>query len=215
MTKTRAARDLLAYWYRLSAGRQAPRRDEIEPRDIKRHLPEMFILELERPGVFTFRLAGTAICESYGFELRGEDFSTLWQHDGRTGVMDLLARVVGNAEPVLLEVASESFRERMVRFELLLLPLAAPNGRLTRVLGCFAPLEEPFWLGTDPIVRQWTETIEVLDAEDGDSVPLTDRVELDVESDDLFADRSDTPAPPAIAFREVRPYLRLVKTDTR
>ena len=83
------------------------------------------------------------------------------------------------------------------------------------MLGCFAPLEEPFWLGTDPIVRQWTETIEVLDAEDGDSVPLTDRVELDVESDDLFADRPDAPAPPAIAFREVRPYLRLVKTDTR
>jgi len=206
MTKTRAARDLLAYWYRLSAGRQAPRRDEIEPRDIKRHLPEMFILELERPGVFTFRLAGTALCANYGFELRTEEFSSLWQGESRVTVTSLLERVVGNAEPVLVEFAAESMRERTVRFELLLLPLAAANGRLSRVLGCIAPLEDPFWLGTDPIVRQWTETIEVLDAEEGETVPMTERVELDVE---------DNPhAPPAIAFREVRPYLRLVKTDS-
>ncbi|CDO58394.1 hypothetical protein BN1012_Phect180 [Candidatus Phaeomarinobacter ectocarpi] len=205
MTKTRAARDLLAYWYRLSAGRQAPRRDEIEPRDIKRHLPEMFILELERPGVFTFRLAGTALCANYGFELRNEEFSSLWHGESRVTVTSLLERVVGNAEPVLVEFAAESMRERNVRFELLLLPLAASNGRLSRVLGCVAPLEDPFWLGTDPIVRQWTETIEVLDAEEGETIPMTERVELDVE---------DNPhAPPAIAFREVRPYLRLVKTD--
>ncbi len=206
MTKTRAARDLLAYWYRLSAGRQAPRRDEIEPRDIKRHLPEMFILELERPGVFSFRLAGTALCANYGFELRNEEFSSLWHGESRVTVTSLLERVVGNAEPVLVEFAAESMRERNVRFELLLLPLAASNGRLSRVLGCVAPLEDPFWLGTDPIVRQWTETIEVLDAEEGETIPMTERVELDVED--------DTHAPPAIAFREVRPYLRLVKTDS-
>ncbi len=206
MTKTRAARDLLAYWYRLAAGRQAPRRDEIQPRDIKRHLPEMFILELERPGTFTFRLAGTALCANYGFELRGEDFSSFWQGQGRATMTGLLERVVGNAEPVLVELAAESMRERQVRFELMLLPLAAADGRLSRVLGCMTPLEDPFWLGSDPIVRQWTETIEVLDAEEGATVPNMQRVELDVED--------DPQAPPAIAFREVRPYLRLVKTDS-
>jgi len=206
MTKTRAVRDLLAYWYRLSAGRQAPRRDEIEPKDIKRHLPEMFILELEKPGTFTFRLAGTAICANYGFELRNEDFASLWHGESRATVTALLERVVGNAEPVLLEFAAESLRERTVRFEMLLLPLAAANGRLSRVLGCIAPLEDPFWLGTDPLVRQWTETIEVLDAESDETVPMTDRVELDVDE--------HASAPPAIAFREVRPYLRLVKTDS-
>ncbi|MEQ8747575.1 PAS domain-containing protein [Pyruvatibacter sp.] len=206
MTKTRAARDLLAYWFRLAAGRQAPRRDEIEPRDIKRHLPDMFIVELEKPGSFTFRLAGTAICANYGFELRGEDFASLWQGEGRATMTGLLERVIGNAEPVLVEFAAESMRERTVRFELILLPLAAADGRLSRVLGCFAPLEDPFWLGSDPLVRQWTETIEVLDAEQGETLPNTTRVELDVEDDHN--------APPAIAFREVRPYLRLVKTDT-
>lgn len=201
MTKTRAARDLLAYWYRLAAGRQAPRRDEIDPRDIKRHLADMFILELERPGLFTFRLAGTAICATYGAELRGEAFADLWQGEGRHDVVALLERVAGNAEPAILEAAGESLREHRVRFEILLLPLAAPDGRLSRVLGCIAPLEEPFWLGTDPIVRQWTETVELLDPEAG-LVPTTERVELDVDHE-----------PPAIAFREVRPYLRLVKTD--
>lgn len=208
MTKTRAARDLLAYWYRLSAGRQAPRRDEIEPRDIKRHLPDMFILELERPGVFTFRLAGTAICAAYGFELRHSDFADLWQSDGRRSVTELLERVVGNAEPVLAEIAAESMSERGVRFEMLLLPLAAPDGRLTRILGCLAPLEDPFWLGSEPLVRQWTETIEILGAEEDDFIPTTERVELDVE------DAVSRDEPPAIAFREVKPYLRLVKTDS-
>lgn len=203
MTKTRAARDLLAYWYRLAAGRQAPRRDEIDPRDIKRHLADMFILELERPGLFAFRLAGTGICATYGAELRGEAFPDLWQAEARLDVVALLERVVGNAEPAILEIAGESIRERRVRFEILLLPLAAADGRLSRVLGCVAPLEEPFWLGTDPIVRQWTETVEMLDPEVDALVPTTERVELDVDGE-----------PPAIAFREVRPYLRLVKTDS-
>ena len=202
MTKTRAARDLLAYWYRLAAGRQAPRRDEIDPRDIKRHLADMFILELERPGLFTFRLAGTGICATYGAELRGEAFADLWHAEGRMDTVAILERVCGNAEPAIVEIAGESVRERRIRFEILLLPLAATDGRLSRVLGCIAPLEEPFWLGTDPIVRQWTETVEILDAEDGALVPSTDRVELDVDHE-----------PPVIAFREVRPYLRLVKTD--
>jgi hypothetical protein len=38
--------------------------------------------------------------------------------------------------------------------EIILLPLAHDGPHHTRILGCFAPLEQPYWIGTHPVVRQ-------------------------------------------------------------
>ena len=70
---------LFQYWNRLRAGRPAPKRTEIEPADIKTLLADTFILERDTRGEAVFRLAGTRLCASYGRELKGFAFASLWQ----------------------------------------------------------------------------------------------------------------------------------------
>ena len=70
---------LFQYWNRLRAGRVAPKRTEIEPADIKTLLADTFILEKDARGEAVFRLAGTRLCASYGRELKGFAFASLWK----------------------------------------------------------------------------------------------------------------------------------------
>jgi len=60
---------LVGYWSRLRRGRAVPFQGDIDPRDIKRLLSYVFILDCENPARPVYRLAGTALCERFGFEL--------------------------------------------------------------------------------------------------------------------------------------------------
>jgi hypothetical protein len=60
---------LVGYWSRLRKGRAVPMQGEIDPRAIKRFLSYVFILDCENPARPIYRLAGTGLCERFGFEL--------------------------------------------------------------------------------------------------------------------------------------------------
>ena len=70
---------LFQYWNRLRDGRPAPKRTEIEPADIKGLLADTFILERDSRGEAVFRLAGTRLCATFGRELKGFSFPSLWR----------------------------------------------------------------------------------------------------------------------------------------
>ena len=59
---------LVGYWSRLRKGRDVPDQTDIDPRAIKRMLPYVFILDAENPSRPIYRLAGTSLCERFGFE---------------------------------------------------------------------------------------------------------------------------------------------------
>jgi hypothetical protein len=67
--KQRTVQTLYGYWNALRAGRIAPRRLEIEPSRIGSILSETFMLERTDPATCRYRLAGTRLCEIFGFEL--------------------------------------------------------------------------------------------------------------------------------------------------
>ena len=62
---------LKTYWDRLRAGRIAPYRAEIDPRQFESALENMFIIEKLAPDNMRIRLAGMKICEMMGMEVRG------------------------------------------------------------------------------------------------------------------------------------------------
>ena len=62
---------LKTYWERLRAGRIAPYRAEIDPRQFESALENMFIVEKLAPDNMRIRLAGMKICEMMGMEVRG------------------------------------------------------------------------------------------------------------------------------------------------
>lgn len=71
--------DLFAYWDRKRAGRIGPPRAEIDPAEIKIHLPNVFMLDVLDGGAdFRFRLIGTRIVDGLGRDSTGRKVSELY-----------------------------------------------------------------------------------------------------------------------------------------
>lgn len=153
---------LFQYWNRLRAGRSAPKRTEIEPADIKSLLADTFILERDVRGEAVFRLAGTRLCATYGRELKGFAFASLWKEKDQRLVHRLAYSAFNTKSVVVISYRGISRNGRANDFELIMLPL---DGGLEnpRCLGLVAAFERPFWLGADPIMESMIDTVRVVD----------------------------------------------------
>jgi hypothetical protein len=153
---------LFQYWNRLRDGRPAPKRTELEPADIKTLLADTFILEKDTRGEAVFRLAGTRLCATYGRELKGFSFPSLWREKDQR----LVARLIHGAfqQKSVVVISYEGFSQggRSNHFELLALPL---DGGIEnpRCMGVLTPAEKPFWLGADPITDAMIDSVRVVD----------------------------------------------------
>lgn len=153
---------LFQYWNRLRDGRPAPRRTEVEPADIKTLLADTFILEKDTRGEAVFRLAGTRLCATYGRELKGFSFPSLWRSKDQRLVSRLIDGVFRQQSVVLITYSGISRNKRTVEFELLALPLDGGAENL-RCLGVISSADKPFWLGADPIIDAQIESVRIID----------------------------------------------------
>jgi hypothetical protein len=147
-------RELYAYWDRVRNGRIAPYRFEIEPQEIAALLPETFIAECDTRQSVRFRLAGTKICEQFGRELRGTEFMTLWSGEDYATVATLIRDILKGGAVGHGRLRATTATGRQVEFELLLLPLIHNGTVVNRLLGMVSALDQPFWLGAEPLERQ-------------------------------------------------------------
>jgi len=152
--KHRASRELYGYWNRVRGHAQAPRRSDIEPAGISGILADTFILESAARDRLPIRLAGTRICSLYGREIRSGDFLALWSKTDREAITTLATAVAVDAAAAVLSMEAVTRSGRRLPCEALLLPLIQSGPDFDRILGSCAPLEKPFWLGSDPIVAQ-------------------------------------------------------------
>ncbi|HEY0283062.1 MAG TPA: PAS domain-containing protein, partial [Rhizomicrobium sp.] len=93
---------LVGYWSRIRKGREVPDQTDIDPRAIKRMLPYVFILDAEDPSRPVYRLAGTALCERFGFELKGTGFLAHWEAKSGSALASLLRQALRLKQPVCL-----------------------------------------------------------------------------------------------------------------
>ena len=156
--------ELFQYWDRLRDGRPAPKRTEIEPADIKTLLADTFILEKDARGEAVFRLAGTRLCATFGRELKGFTFASLWMQKDERVVARLAHGAFLAKSVVVISFEGISRNGRVNPFELLLLPLDGGVDH-PRSLGAVTPAERPFWLGADPIAECRIAAIPVVDPE--------------------------------------------------
>ena len=69
---TRAHEELYSYWASLRKGQRLPSRADIHPRDFKRLLPMVSLIDVHRdPLDYRLRLAGTGLYSVYGREITG------------------------------------------------------------------------------------------------------------------------------------------------
>jgi hypothetical protein len=126
---------LKTYWERLRAGRIAPYRAEIDPRQFESALENMFIIEKLSADNMRVRLAGMKICEMMGMEVRGMQPGFLIDEADRIRFDRLLNVVMTEPAVVELRLAAQN-RAGIFRATMLLMPLRSDFGEINRVIGC-------------------------------------------------------------------------------
>ncbi len=126
---------LKSYWDRLRAGRVAPYRAEIDPRQFESALENMFIIEKLAPDNMRIRLAGMKICEMMGMEVRGMQPGFLIDAADRVRFDRLLNVVMAEPAVVEMKLAAPN-RAGTYRATMLMMPLRSDFGDINRVIGC-------------------------------------------------------------------------------
>lgn len=132
-----------AYWEALRAGREMPKRAEIDPRGIESALEYAFILERVAPGVARMRIAGSHLTDLMGIEARGMPLTAFFEQDARLRVAGLLEEVFQT--PATAEVmmhSRSSLGQPEMEARMILLPLKSDLGDVSRILGCFVAVGE-------------------------------------------------------------------------
>ena len=131
-------RALYGYWNRLRAGRKTPLRSDIDPRDMACDARNLFILENLGHGNIRFRLAGTAIVDAFGMELRGMNARAIMATGSRESFTALINETL--EDPGIGYARLRNAADESGIWEVNLLPLRSDFGAIDRVIGCLHPL---------------------------------------------------------------------------
>jgi len=198
------SRQLFDYWNRVRADRIAPRREEVEPGDIRHLLSDTFILEVSGTlRTISYRLAGTRLCAAFGRELKGYGFLGHWAEEDCFEIAKLLTRVYRDLQPIMVIMRGETDSGKTVDYEFVLLPLEPMPDGSARILGVATPVKDFYWLGAEPLTHCRLRSLRHLkaDATSADTTstpPLAPSLnpsqalpEPDMESTGVIADRHD------------------------
>lgn len=153
---------LFTYWDQLRAGRPAPDRAEIDPRDIAPILGDTFILEGDRTGALPYRLAGSRICALFGREMKGVGFLDAYSDTGRPTAIRALRDAHAANAGLFMALTGTSTAGRTIALEATVLPLVH-RGRIgARMIGCLTAPETPYWVGRDGIDTIAVDTVRLL-----------------------------------------------------
>jgi hypothetical protein len=150
--KQRTLQILYAYWNGLRAGRIAPARLEIDPSRVGAILPEIFLIERVDATTYSYRLAGTRLCEIFGRELRGTNLLDGWAAADRALLARDLALTCEQGAATHFVMEASAGNARRVQLEALLLPLMHAGNVIERVIGATSAIASPHWLGHDRLI---------------------------------------------------------------
>ncbi|KKC36607.1 hypothetical protein WH87_13235 [Devosia epidermidihirudinis] len=213
MQKT-STRTLYDYWNSIRGARSAPDRKDIDPTRIREALANTFILELDESEKFSFRLAGSHLCTSYCRELKGRSFSALW-HERDGDAMETLIRAVTEDHAVaLITFQGSTALQTKVSFETILMPLRHNGSTHTRLLGAMTALEDPYWLGVQPILEQRITGLRLIWPDDVAFEDTAREVATKVVNEVQFHNATTPASMPAVVYgRSARRYAHLAVID--
>jgi hypothetical protein len=191
----------VGYWSRLRRGRAVPFQGDIDPRAIKRLLSYVFILDCENPARPVYRLAGTALCERFGFELKGTSFLAHWESQSSLSLTSLLRQALSMSKPICLSSIAATADNGMVELETVLTPVSLDGGTPTRFFGMVQMLSDPTPLLGHAIAYERLMGSQLIQEDE----PLPNY------------DQHTPPPPPARMAKShpKAPYLRLVVSQER
>jgi hypothetical protein len=210
-----STKTLYEYWNTLRGSRSAPDRRDIDPTKIRTALANTFILELTDSREFDFRLAGSHICATYARELKGRSFTRLW-HPRDRDAMDTLIRAVTEDHAVaLITFQGQTSVNSRVSVETILLPVRHNGSTQSRILGAMTAIDEPFWLGSQPVVEQRITGLRLIWPDDNSLADMARDIAAAVPQDVVFATSAGGVQPMAATVygRQARRYAHLAVID--
>ena len=138
------------YWDGKRGGRAMPARRDLDPSEIVRLLPHIYMVDVHRdPLSFRYRLIGTAIVNFLGRDYTGRavDAATYGEGESLNRLLQLFTTVVETRRPVAYKgniwyVAGRGWRE----VEALLMPLSSDGTRIDIIFAGYVtvgPIEPP------------------------------------------------------------------------
>ena len=125
---------LVGYWSQLRRGRPLPDQTDFDPRAIKRVLADFFILDATNVTRPCYRLAGTALCDRFGFELKGANYFSHWEAESGVTLISLMKQSLKLRLPLCLNSIGATADNGMVEIETILAPVTWA-GRPSRFMG--------------------------------------------------------------------------------
>ena len=128
---------LRAYWEGLRQADSLPARERIDPRGLITALSHVFLIERQAAGLVRFRLAGRALCDLVGSELRSAPVEMLFDPASRNRLAAQLELVFTG--PCALEAtlsAPGGLLRPPLSARMVVLPLTGMEGRTTLAIGC-------------------------------------------------------------------------------
>lgn len=131
--------ELRAYWERLRGNRAFPKRAEIDPVELKQHLPYVSITEIQaEPFRIRYRLVGTELTRYYRGEVRGrwlDELGDIWPAQDVIDTTQTFRRLFSSGAPQFaLSLAHWDGHQNNV-FELARFPLSEDGVAVTGSLG--------------------------------------------------------------------------------
>lgn len=131
---------LIDYWSDRRGTDALPSRTSIDPGAFADLLPQVFILGRDAPGRYRFRLSGGFVANLHGRELKGEQALPLWSKMDRARVQAALELCRNGADPIVIVAQVIAPELEPFPMEVLLAPLASPDGEADRFLGLYQPV---------------------------------------------------------------------------
>lgn len=188
----RPLQEVRGYWEAVRKDGRLPRRDDINPRGMASALEQVFLVEQIAPNHGRLRLAGMAISDLLGMDVRGMPITALLEPVARARLSDALGGLFRGEHILDLWLEAERGIGRPALLaRMLLLPMIGSQGEPDLALGCFCTKGE---IGRAP--RRFTISRMLREA-----LPAS----ASADSAHAFAEPPRPLGPP-----KSRPHLRLV-----
>jgi hypothetical protein len=139
---------LIDYWMQRRARKAMPARADIDPTDIPRLLPQIFLVDVGSDASdLRYRLVGTEVVRLFGMELTGHPVGTGMPEAAGRLMRARFACAARNRQPVYATGMMQADRNDHTLFQRLLLPLSKDGDRVDMLLGMMVGVSVAHLLG--------------------------------------------------------------------
>jgi hypothetical protein len=130
-------RRLFEWWQNRARGRAMPQRSDLEPTEIRWALGHFSLIEIGLDGQFTYRVDGTHIAALTGVDMTGKRADLYPRAHSRQLILESYRELAAAGRPLCIYMDTE-LDGRRVNIEILLLPLADAEGRVSHLMSAMA-----------------------------------------------------------------------------